>query len=75
MFKSKKILKKVILAICIMGSLNATVVKDIKITGLTHISELKALDLISVRSGKEFDIKSINELIKTLYGQGYFESI
>ncbi len=50
-------------------------IKDIKLEGLNQISQDVALELIKLDSGDKIDIEIIDESIKLLFKQGYFEDI
>jgi outer membrane protein insertion porin family len=50
-------------------------IKEIKYKGLIHISPISANALIKVTPNSEYDIKKIDESIKSLYKTGYFETI
>jgi outer membrane protein insertion porin family len=53
----------------------ASDIKEIKYKGLIHISPISANALIKITPNSEYDIKKIDESIKSLYKTGYFETI
>jgi outer membrane protein insertion porin family len=56
-------------------SLQAATLKSLKFDGLIHISDEVAAEMIGMKIGDSVDIEIIDEAIKTLYKQKYFEDI
>lgn len=56
-------------------SLQAATLKSLKFDGLIHISDEVASEMIGMKTGDSVDIETIDEAIKTLYKQKYFEDI
>jgi len=54
---------------------HAQKIKDIRIEGNKRIEKQVILDNLSIRSGKEFNLKRLNSSVKNLYQLGYFSDI
>lgn len=67
--------KLLILSILLASFLQATTVKSLQFDGLIHISEEIASEMIGIKQGDLVDIETIDEAVKILYKQGYFEDI
>jgi outer membrane protein insertion porin family len=67
--------KSFLLLILIAISLFGEKIRDIKFDGLVHISPDIAKEIIGIRAGEEMDEVKIDESIKRLYSQNYFEDI
>lgn len=76
-FQSKGSIYKTLLffTLFVAMSLEAKIIKDIKFEGLVHISSAIAYEIIDVKKGDEIDPSIIDESIKKLYRQRYFEDI
>jgi len=69
-------MKKWLIALGLTATfLNATTIKEIRFDSLIHISPSIAKEMIGFSTGEELDIKKIDDSIKRLYNQGYFEDI
>ncbi len=70
-------LKKTISLLTILSitSLNAATIKDIQFDGLVHISDEIAKEIIGLNNGEQISAKAIDDSIKKLYAQQYFEDI
>jgi len=69
-------MKKWLIALGLTATfLNATTIKDIRFDSLIHISPSIAKEMIGFSTGEELDIKKVDDSIKRLYNQGYFEDI
>ncbi|EIW6690853.1 outer membrane protein assembly factor BamA [Campylobacter coli] len=67
---------KKIISICALVALsNATVIKEIKFSGLNHLSNASALNLTGLKIGETINLDKINTAILNLYKQNYFENI
>lgn len=67
---------KKIISICALVALsNAAVIKEIKFSGLNHLSNASALNLIGLKIGETINLDKINTAILNLYKQNYFENI
>ncbi|EAJ6018050.1 outer membrane protein assembly factor BamA [Campylobacter coli] len=67
---------KKIISICALVALsNAAVIKEIKFSGLNHLSNASALNLTGLKIGKTINLDKINTAILNLYKQNYFENI
>jgi outer membrane protein insertion porin family len=64
-----------ILALLSITTLQATTIKDIQFDGLIHISDAIAKEIIDIKSGDTLDPIAVDESIKKLYSQQYFEDI
>ncbi len=64
-----------ILALLSITTLHATTIKDIQFDGLIHISDAIAKEIIEIKSGDTLDPRAVDESIKKLYAQHYFEDI
>jgi len=64
-----------ILALLSITTLQATTIKDIQFDGLIHISDAIAKEIINIKSGDTLDPAAVDESIKKLYSQQYFEDI
>jgi len=64
-----------ILALLSITTLQATTIKDIQFDGLIHISDAIAKEIINIKSGDTLDPVAVDESIKKLYSQQYFEDI
>jgi outer membrane protein insertion porin family len=76
-FHTKSSIYKTILLFTLFTtiSLHAKSVKDIKFEGLVHISSAIAYEIIDIKKGQEINPAAIDESIKKLYRQQYFEDI
>lgn len=63
------------LAITLLATSLFANIEDIKFEGLNQISESVAKEMIKVNVGDRIDIERIDESIKFLFRQGYFEDI
>ncbi len=67
---------KKIISICALVALsNAAVIKEIKFSGLNHLSNASALNLTGLKIGETINLNKINTAILNLYKQNYFENI
>lgn len=67
---------KKIISICALVALsNAVVIKEIKFSGLNHLSNASALNLTGLKIGETINLDKINTAILNLYKQNYFENI
>ncbi|MBZ7938958.1 outer membrane protein assembly factor BamA [Campylobacter sp. W0014] len=67
---------KKIISVCLLATLSsATVVKEIKFTGLNHLSNTSALNLTGLKIGEKLDLSKVNQAILNLYKQNYFDNI
>lgn len=64
-----------ILALVSVTTLHATTIKDIQFDGLIHISDAIAKEIIDIKNGDKLDPVAVDESIKRLYSQQYFEDI
>ncbi len=62
-------------ALITASSLQAKSVKEIKFEGLVHISPAIASEIIDIKKGQEINPATVDESIKKLYRQRYFEDI
>lgn len=69
-------MKKILLLFCIVFMpLYSKTIKDIQFEGLIHISKAIALEAIDIKIGDELDMQKIDNSIKTLFKQQYFNDI
>ncbi len=69
-------MKRLIFALpLVLTPIYADKIKDIKFDGLVHISPDIAKEIISLRAGESIDEYKIDESIKRLYSQNYFDDI
>lgn len=68
-------MKKKIATLLLASTSLLAEIKDIKIEGLNQISQNVALEIIKLDKGDKIDIEIIDESIKLLFKQGYFEDI
>jgi len=69
-------MKKWLIALGLSSSLlNATTIKDIRFENLIHISDSIAKEIIGFNVDDELDMQKIDNSIKKLFAQGYFEDI
>lgn len=69
-------MKKILIACSILLlSLEAKQIKDIQFDGLVHISPEIAKEIIGISAGETLNERKVNESIKKLYAQKYFEDI
>lgn len=67
---------KKLIGICALAPfLNAANIKDIQFSGLYHLSNETALNLIGLKIGEELNEARINTAILNLYKQNYFQNI
>ncbi|EGT3466307.1 outer membrane protein assembly factor BamA [Campylobacter coli] len=67
---------KKIISICALVALsNAAIIKEIKFSGLNHLSNASALNLTGLKIGETINLDKINTAILNLYKQNYFENI
>ncbi len=64
-----------ILALLSITTLQADTVKDIQFDGLVHISDAIAKEIIEIKQGDTIDARAVDDSIKKLYAQQYFEDI
>ena len=64
-----------ILALLAITTLQATTIKDIQFDGLIHISDAIAKEIIEIKQGDTINARAVDESIKKLYAQQYFEDI
>jgi outer membrane protein insertion porin family len=64
-----------LLTILSITTLSAATIKDIKFDGLVHISDAIAKEIIELKQGDTLDARAVDESIKKLYAQQYFEDI
>ncbi len=67
--------KTLVVLLPLLASLQAQQITSIKFDGLVHISPEIAKEIIGVREGENFDANKIDDSIKKLYAQKYFEDI
>ncbi len=67
--------KGIVLSLLAAAALRAETIKDIKFDGLVHISDAIAKEIVGIRPGSDIDRRAIDESIKKLYAQQYFEDI
>ncbi|MCF6201637.1 MAG: outer membrane protein assembly factor BamA, partial [Hydrogenimonas sp.] len=69
-------MKRTLTAILLTVTLAAAQqVKSIKFEGLIHLSPEIAKEIVKIEPGERLDIKKVDEAIKRLLAQGYFEDI
>lgn len=69
-------MKKVtLLSFVVATSLCAATLNSIKFDGLVYLSPEMASELIDIKAGDNVDMEKINDAIKTLHKQAYFEDI
>ena len=69
-------MKKVtLLSFVVATSLCAATLNSIKFDGLVYLSPEMASELIDIKAGDSVDMEKINNAIKTLHKQAYFEDI
>jgi len=69
-------MKKILIACSLLLlSLEAKQIKDIQFDGLIHISSEIAKEIIGIRTGETLNERKVDESIKKLYAQKYFEDI
>lgn len=67
---------KKIISLCALAALSsATTIKEIKFSGLNHLSNTSALNLTGLKAGEKLDPVKINTAILNLYKQNYFKNI
>ncbi|TKX31064.1 outer membrane protein assembly factor BamA [Campylobacter estrildidarum] len=67
---------KKIISICILATFsNAIIIKEIKFSGLNHLSNTTAINLTGLKIGEELNLSKINNAILNLYRQNYFDDI
>jgi outer membrane protein insertion porin family len=69
---------KKLLPILLVGSsivASATEIKSINFENLNQLSQVSAMELIDMQVGQELSIKKVNQSLKKLFEQGYFEDI
>lgn len=67
---------KKIISLCALAALSsATTIKEIKFSGLNHLSNTSALNLTGLKAGEKLDPAKINTAILNLYKQNYFKNI
>ncbi|MBZ7955924.1 outer membrane protein assembly factor BamA [Campylobacter molothri] len=67
---------KKIISVCLLATLSgATVIKEIKFSGLNHLSNTSALNIIGLKIGEKLDLSKVNKAILNLYKQNYFDNI
>ena len=64
-----------ILTLLAITTLQATTIKDIQFDGLIHISDAIAKEIIEIKQGDTINARAVDESIKKLYAQQYFEDI
>ena len=69
-------MKKHFFSICALVAISsAAPIKDIKFSGLNHLSNTSAINITGLKIGDELSPAKINTAIHNLYRQNYFESI
>lgn len=68
-------MKKIISVCALVALSNAAVIKEIKFSGLNHLSNASALNLTGLKVGETINLDKINTAILNLYKQNYFENI
>ena len=69
-------MKRIVSAIMLMAVLAAAQqIKAVKFDGLIHLSPEIAKEIIEISPGEPIDIEKVDEAIKKLYAQGYFDDI
>ncbi len=69
-------MKRIVSAILLTAVLAvAQQIKEIKFEGLIHLSPEIAKEIIGISPGEPIDIEKVDEAIKKLYAQGYFDDI
>lgn len=68
-------MKKIISVCALVALSNAVVIKEIKFSGLNHLSNASALNLTGLKVGETINLDKINTAILNLYKQNYFENI
>ncbi|EOI0503362.1 outer membrane protein assembly factor BamA [Campylobacter coli] len=68
-------MKKIISVCALVALSNAAVIKEIKFSGLNHLSNASALNLTGLKVGETINLDKINTTILNLYKQNYFENI
>jgi len=58
-----------------LRSIYGATLESLKFEGLIHLSEEVASEMIGIKQGDSIDIEMIDNAIKTLYKQNYFEDI
>lgn len=67
---------KKIISLCALAALSsAATIKEIKFSGLNHLSNTSALNLTGLKVGEELNPEKINTAILNLYKQNYFKNI
>ncbi|MBZ7950106.1 outer membrane protein assembly factor BamA [Campylobacter molothri] len=67
---------KKIISVCLLATLSgATVIKEIKFSGLNHLSNTSALNITGLKIGEKLDLSKVNKAILNLYKQNYFDNI
>ena len=64
----------VALSLCINPA-NAFIVKDIKVNGLQRVSVGTVLNYLPVQVGEDLEPSSTADIIRALYGTGFFQSV
>ena len=67
--------KSIILSSLVAMSLQSESVKDIKFEGLVHISPDIAKEILGIKRGDQINEQNIDQSIKRLYSQKYFDDI
>ncbi len=69
-------MKKHLISICALVTISsATVIKDIRFSGLNYLSNASATSITGLKIGEELNTVKINTAILNLYKQNYFENI
>ncbi|HED6832129.1 TPA: outer membrane protein assembly factor BamA [Campylobacter coli] len=68
-------MKKIISVCALVALSNAAVIKEIKFSGLNHLSNASALNLTGLKVGETINLDKINTAILNLYKQNYFKNI
>ncbi|MDR1007595.1 MAG: outer membrane protein assembly factor BamA [Campylobacteraceae bacterium] len=72
-------MKKVLLSLACIAALSDTLcakqINDIKFEGLLYLSPETAIEMTGLKVGQQIDIDTIDNAVKTLFRQQYFEDI
>ncbi len=69
-------MKKILLSFSLaLATLNAQTIQDIKFSGLVHISDAIAKEIIGLKIGDKINPSKVNQSIKKLYAQQYFSDV
>ncbi|MDR1976940.1 MAG: outer membrane protein assembly factor BamA [Campylobacteraceae bacterium] len=71
----KKVLLSVVCAAVLTDISCAKQIDDIKFEGLLYLSPQTAMDMTGLKVGQQINIDTIDNAVKTLFGQQYFEDV